>query len=223
MTHLRLFALLFVACLWCGILLAIRIGWSHQGWFFFMAWNLFLAAIPLGLSLLLKGVRRDLPAAPLLTCWLLFFPNAPYVLTDLMHLKERSSAVPMWFDLLMLLSFALVALWMGFLSLRMVQDWVEWRTSSAAVSWIFVFVTLLLSGFGIYLGRFLRWNSWDAFSRPHALVASVGHRIFDPVASVKIWGVTLGFGGLLIVAYVTWTLAQPVLGLSPASKNTTRE
>jgi uncharacterized membrane protein len=175
-----------------------------------MMWNLFLAAIPLGLSLGLQGIRRDVFAAPVLAGWLLFFPNAPYVLTDLMHLKERSG-VPLWFDLLLLLSFALVALWMGFQSLRVVQDWVRWRTSSPAISWVFAFVTMMLSGFGIYLGRFLRWNSWDIFSRPEFLIADFSRRLGDPATSLKIWGVTLGFGGMLMIVYVSWTMAHPAL------------
>jgi uncharacterized membrane protein len=210
MPHFRLLFLATIACLWCGILLAVRLKWSGQPWFFFMVWNLFLAAVPLGFSLSLHRIRRDWLAAPVLAAWLLFFPNAPYVLTDLMHLKEHGG-VPLWFDLLLLLSFALVALWMGFQSLRLVQDWVTWRTSSPVISWIFVCTTLMLSGFGIYLGRFLRWNSWDIFSRPHLLIADFMHRLGDPATMVKIGGVTFGFGGMLLIAYVSWTLTHPIL------------
>ena len=128
------------------------------------------------------------------------------MLTDLVHLKQRA-VVPLWYDLLLLMSFALVALWMGFQSLRIVQDWVAQRTS-ALFAWGFVLTSLVLSGFGIYLGRFLRWNSWDIVSRPHALFRDVLVRVTDPLAYTSTWLVTLGFGGLLIIAYLFWVAAN---------------
>lgn len=203
-----IFRLLFVATLasaWCLALLGLRYHWSGHAWFSFMAWNLFLAAIPLGFAALLVKTNRWRLATPLIAGWLLFFPNAPYVLTDLLHLKERGG-MPLWFDLLMLLSFALVSLWMGFQSLQLVQTWIAKKTSSW-VAWAFVGMSLLLSGFGIYLGRFLRWNSWDIVSRPEALMHDVWVRFADPFAHERTWGVTLGFGGLLMIAYLFWMFA----------------
>ena len=206
MSCFRLLFLTSLACLWCMVLLNIRQEISGQGWFGFMGWNLFLAGIPLGLSLSLQRIRHPLLGMPLIATWLLFFPNAPYVLTDLVHLKQRAG-VPLWYDLLLLMSFALVALWMGFQSLRIVQDWVAQRTS-ALIAWGFVLTSLVLSGFGIYLGRFLRWNSWDIVSRPHALFRDVLVRVTDPLAYTSTWLVTLGFGGLLIIAYLFWVAAN---------------
>jgi len=168
MPLLRLFAITTLACGWCAVLLNLRFYWSGHTWFSFMFWNLFLAGIPLGLAVLLTKIERWRFAMPLIASWLLFFPNAPYVLTDLLHLKERGG-VPLWFDLLMLLSFALVSLWMGFQSLHLVQVWIT-RKTTPFVAWSFVGSSLLLSGFGIYLGRFLRWNSWDIINRPGALL-----------------------------------------------------
>jgi uncharacterized membrane protein len=201
----RVLAFSLVGCLWCIALLAARLSWSGQPHFMFMLWNLFLAAVPLAFSFMLAGVRRWPLAFPLLGAWLLFFPNAPYVLTDLLHLRVRPG-LPLWYDLLLLMSFALIALWLGFQSLRLVQDWVAQRTS-AAVAWAFVVASLVLSGFGIYLGRFLRWNSWDILSRPQALFTDIFVRFADPLAHTKTWLVTFGFGGLLIVAYLFWVTA----------------
>ncbi len=167
-----------------------------------MIWNLFLAAIPLGLSLLMPYIRSAKAAAVVLPAWLLFFPNAPYVLTDLMHLHMRPN-VPFWLDLLMLLSFGLVSLWMGFQSLRLMQDWVSQRYGNIT-SWCFAFGTLILTGFGIYLGRFLRWNSWDIVTRPWRLIADVGDRVLNPLDHLRTWGFTLGFGGLLVLGYLFW-------------------
>jgi len=205
MSAFRIISLTALACFWCVALLALRFHSSGSTGFSFLIWNLFLAAIPLGFSLLLEKVRHWSLALPLLASWLLFFPNAPYVLTDLVHLRVRGD-VPLWLDLLMLLSFALVSLWMGFQSLRLVQHWVARRTSTA-VSWLFVLTSLILSGFGIYLGRFLRWNSWDIISRPGALLGDITMRLMDPLAHGRTWGVTLGFGGLLIIAYLFWIFA----------------
>jgi uncharacterized membrane protein len=200
-----IFRLLLIAMLstaWCLALLGLRFQWSGHTWFSFMAWNLFLAGIPLGFAVILTKTDRWRLATPLMAGWLLFFPNAPYVLTDLLHLKERGG-MPLWFDLLMLLSFALVSLWFGFQSLHLVQMWIAEKTSTFT-AWAFVGVSLLLSGFGIYLGRFLRWNSWDIIRRPGALLNDIWVRFADPLAHERTWGVTLGFGGLLLITYLFW-------------------
>jgi uncharacterized membrane protein len=202
MPVIRLLSIAAVACLWCAALLGFRLNWSGNSKFVFLVWNLFLAAIPLGFAVLLSKVERWRLAAPLISGWLLFFPNAPYVLTDLLHLRPRSG-IPVWYDLLMLLSFALVSLWLGFQSLQLVQVWIA-RKSSALMAWSFVAVSLFLSGFGIYLGRFLRWNSWDIVSNPVSLMGDIWERFADPLAHGQTWGVTLGFGGLLLVAYLFW-------------------
>lgn len=215
----RLICLAFLACAWCSSLLLCRLLWSESLWFKFMIWNLFLAAIPLGFSVLLPFVRRWVFALPLLVGWLLFLPNAPYMLTDLIHLRQRPG-VPVWFDLLMLQSFALVALWMGFESLRLVQHWMEER-SSKVFSWLFVFACLLLSGFGIYLGRFLRRNSWDILGNPKVLFNDILDRVINPMAHGSTWGVTFGYGGLLIVCYLAFKLGTCQAQQTPESSNST--
>jgi uncharacterized membrane protein len=202
MPFIRLLSIAAVACVWCAALLGYRIHWAGHTKFVFLAWNLFLAAIPLGFAVLLSKIERWRLATPFISGWLLFFPNAPYVLTDLLHLHPRSG-IPVWYDLLMLLSFALVSLWMGFQSLQLVQVWIA-RKSSLLMAWSFVGICLMLSGFGIYLGRFLRWNSWDIVSNPGSLLGDIWERFADPLAHGQTWGVTLGFGGLLLVAYLFW-------------------
>lgn len=175
----------------------------------FLVWNLFLAAIPLGLSLRLGKMRRPLHTWLLLAVWLLFFPNAPYVLTDLIHLTPHNHGhVPLWLDLVMLLSFALVSLWLGFQSLRQVQHWFEQRWSQVAAWWVTV-GTLVLSGFGVYLGRFLRWNSWDLVNRPHQLLGDVFARVFAPLEHAQTWAFTAGYAGMLVLAYLFWITAVP--------------
>lgn len=212
----RVFLLNLFACLWCCIMLTLRSQLAGHDYYAFMLWNLFLAAIPLGLSLGLRQINRFVLALPLLAVWLLFFPNAPYVLTDLMHLKEYPGNVPMWLDLLMLLSFALVALWFGFQSLHIVQHWVA-RKFSHATAWCVTVGSLGLSGFGVYLGRFDRWNSWDLLHRPVSLLSRIASYVLHPMAHTGTWGFTLGFGTLLIFAYLFWFSSAPT---APDSRKT---
>lgn len=204
----RVFLLNLFACLWCCILLNVRMHLAGHSYYAFMLWNLFLAAIPLGLSLGLRQINRLVLAVPLLAVWLLFFPNAPYVLTDLMHLNEHNAHVPKWLDLLMLLSFALVALWFGFQSLHMVQLWFT-RKYSHATAWCVSVGSLALSGFGIYLGRFDRWNSWDLVHRPVSLLSRIASYILHPMDHSRTWGFTLGFGTMLILSYLFWFSSVP--------------
>lgn len=212
----RILLLNLLATFWCCIVLNIRFHVAGHHGYIFLLWNLFLAAIPLGLSLGLERTRRLVHAAPLLSVWLLFFPNAPYVLTDLIHLNAyRHGRVPQWLDLLLLLSFALVALWFGFQSLQIVQHRFT-RRFSRATAWGVTVVSLGLSGFGVYLGRFLRWNSWDIVHQPHLLFKDIASRLLDPFHHSHTWSFTLGFGTLLLFTYLFWISATTP---QPAQRN----
>ena len=105
------------------------------------------------------------------TAWFFFFQNAPYIVTDLVHWKNRAP-VPKWFDLLMIMSFAWTGLFLGYLSLYLMQELVR-RWKGRNWSWHFVIAMLALSSFAIYLGRFQRWNSWDIIARPLGLMNDV--------------------------------------------------
>jgi uncharacterized membrane protein len=128
----------------------------------FLAWNLFLAWIPLLLATAVVTAWRlglRISVVPLLGLWLLFFPNAPYVITDFVHLRDIGG-MPRWFDVLMLGSFAVTSLAVGFVSLHLVQSLI--RASLGVVwSWVGALTVIALSGVGIYLGRVAQLNSWD--------------------------------------------------------------
>jgi uncharacterized membrane protein len=150
--------------------------------------RVFLAWIPLGLSLVLSrhagagaeerrsrlGPLGSLGFWALGALWLLFFPNAPYIVTDLIHLRDRSP-VPIWFDAVMLFSFALTGLCLAFVSLLLFHRIVERRRGTPA-GWIVVVVVSCLTGFGVYLGRYPRWNSWDLVARLQRRVHSRSRR-----------------------------------------------
>ena len=190
------------ACAFCLALLAYRIHWSGRTSFFFLSWNLALAAIPLVFALAALGLSRmrwTYAALAMLLPWLLFLPNAPYILTDLLHLKARAP-IPLWYDLIMLLAFALTGLLLGFLSMMCVERVLQ-PVFKRPVILAFHGVVLFLCGFGIYLGRFLRWNSWEITTRPKSFLYVVGDRLLDPTEHGKTWAVTFLIGTLLITMY----------------------
>ena len=131
--------------------------------------------------------------------WLLFFPNAPYILTDLFHLHQRAG-VPVWFDLILILSYAWTGLWAGMISLRTIQEELIQKTFKKG-SFLVIITLLFITGFGIYLGRFLRFNSWDLIQEPGTLVKSIAERFIHPFQHPRTWGVTLGMGALLNFMY----------------------
>jgi uncharacterized membrane protein len=174
-----IFALLFASVLSVAMLVARTVVAGHLQLSFYV-WNLFLAWMPLVFAL--PYYLHDSHTRPrwwfLLPCavsWFLFFPNAPYIVTDLLHLQPRSP-IPMWFDVVMMMSFAWTGLLLGYLSLFLMQEVVR-RRKGLAWSWGFASGMLALSSFGIYLGRFLRWNSWDVIQSPFGLAADILTRL----------------------------------------------
>lgn len=189
--------------LWCLALLAFRMHLSQDLLAVGLLWNLLLAAVPLfwASALRLASERGSSVWAGVFFClWLLFLPNAPYILTDLVHLGPRPN-VPLWYVLAMLLSCAGAGTLLGYVSLLNVQALAE-QKFGPAVGWAVAVASLLGCGFGIYLGRFLRWNSWDAFTHPIRLSRAIVGQFIDSGPHPHPVGVTLIFGVGLIVGYV---------------------
>lgn len=186
------------------VLVTLRVFLTHELWFVFLLWNLFLALVPFGLSTMLGLSAGKLKARVLLpvgVVWMLFFPNAPYILTDLFHLEPRPG-VPYWYDLALILSCAWNGLMLAYASLTDMQALVARRLGRGA-GWAFATVALLLSSFGIYLGRYLRFNSWDVITNPLTLFYDILTRLVHPFAHPKTWGVTLLYGVFLLLGYAT--------------------
>jgi len=190
--------------LWSTCLIVLRVERTGSGYYLFLIWNLFLAGIPLVASTCLRVSRRwRLPLLIQVGCfgfWLLFLPNAPYILTDLLHLTANSQ-VPAWFDLALLLSCAGTGLLLGYLSLIDVHDIVAEKLGQA-VGWVLALSSLLLTGFAIYLGRFLRWNSWDVLFRP-TIMFNIADGLLHPVSHSRTFAVTLIYGILLGFGYIS--------------------
>ncbi|MBX0290177.1 DUF1361 domain-containing protein [Hymenobacter sp. HSC-4F20] len=186
------------------LLITFRVFITHKISFVFLLWNLFLALIPFGLSTMLGLSAGRLKARVLLpvgVVWLLFFPNAPYILTDLFHLEPRPDA-PYWYDLALILSCAWNGLMLAYASLTDMQVLVTRRLGWWA-GWVFATVALLLSSFGVYLGRYLRFNSWDVLTNPLALFYDIISRVLHPTVHRDTWGVTLLYGVFLLLGYAT--------------------
>ena len=173
------------------MLFAARFYFTGKPYYLFLVWNLFLAWIPFVIS---SGFAKVLHSkawiqALLFCCWLAFFPNALYIITDLIHL-EKESTVPKWFDAVLLFSSSVVGLIMAFISLYRVENFLKERVHQKLHSVLIVLI-LFMGSFGVYLGRFLRWNSWDIVSNPLQLLVSIVERIISPFDHVQTWSVTI--------------------------------
>lgn len=199
--------LLLFMSLFCVTLSALRWYYTGSPFLLFLNWNLFLAFIPWALSTLcvIAGYQNKALLALVIASWLLFFPNAPYILTDLFHLRHTRSA-PVWYDLILILSFAWTGLAFGFISLMDIEQQLRPILGKRVI--VVAILCLFLAGFGIYLGRFLRWNSWDIVSNPGSLLADITHRFTHPFAHGRTWGVTILMGSMLNLMYFTFRNRQ---------------
>lgn len=192
-----------IATTFSTLLLLIKIAETESTSFLFLVWNLFLGCIPYGITLVLSFKKiyknRFLFGVGFLI-WLVFLPNSPYILTDLQHIRVISTPQSVWFDVLMILSFAINGLLIGFASLQIMQQLLLENFSKRTTHFI-TSSTLLLCGFGIYLGRVLRWNSWDIIDSPMNILGDIAQRILFPMNHIKTWSFTIGFGGFLIITY----------------------
>ena len=178
--------------------------------FLFLNWNLFLAFIPWAVTsivILKPNIQKyRLTILILLGIWLLFFPNAPYILTDLFHLRLKSS-IPQWSDLILILSFAWTGLLFGYLSLWDIEKILS-KSLSQVWTGIISVSLLFIGSFGIYLGRYLRWNSWDIISQPFNLIYDISDRFLNPFDHPRTWGVTIFMGIFLNMIYWTFRMVR---------------
>ena len=203
--RLQITILLFLFSMFCFHLFIFRVIYTGTFEFRFLNWNLFLAFIPWLLSsiIILKDLQvNKFLLSLLIIVWILFLPNSPYMLTDLFHLSTSSSA-PIWYDLVLILSYAGTGLLFGFMSLIDLEKILSSFFSKGKV--IFITISFLfLSGFGIYIGRFLRWNSWDVINNPVPLFSDIIHRFANPLTHPRSWGLTILLGILLNLLYFSF-------------------
>lgn len=190
---------LFVASAMCAAMLGARMIYMHSFGYRFLLWNLFLAWIPLMVALFAERAK-GLMVVACGAVWLLFLPNAPYLLTDLVHLSGHETNW-VWYDLIMLLSFGLTGLLLGYVSLYAMQKLVT-RRFGTAVGWVFAVGTLALTSFGIYLGRIERFNSWDVLFNPFDLLLTIWLRIRHPFDYPWTYALSAMLSALLVAVYI---------------------
>lgn len=204
---MRARALLFATLLlWCGALLAVRVVHSHSLTYAFLAWNLFLAVIPAVAAALFVRAQSAFARIASFIVWLAFLPNAPYIATDFVHLRVRPG-VPLWFDVALLLSCAATGILLAFTSVADVQNVVAARYGRG-IAWTFALGVLVLCGFGIYLGRFLRWNSWDLATEPFAKMNYLAGSALHPMSHPRTIGVTIIYGITLALGYAAFRITR---------------
>lgn len=187
-------------------MVAVRVSYSGNSYYEALVWNLLLAWIPFALAVYVYDGRRRGERGPLLwaagALWLLFFPNAPYIVTDFKWLRDWTGA-PIWYDVVLVAAAAWCGLMLGFISLYLMQAVVR-RSLGALKAWAFVIGVLAVSSFGIYLGRFQRWNSWDVFTRPGLLAHNVWPHLAHPYDHPKTVAVTVLFTAFLAMTYLVF-------------------
>lgn len=181
------------------LLLLVRIIITSELTYIFLAWNLFLAWIPFMISQKLKGANNGWKILLLFSAWLLFLPNAPYIITDFLHLRQRLP-IPYWYDILLLFSTALNGLLLGLASLLAVEKFLIERYGNR-ISALLMFCSFFLCSFGVYIGRYLRWNSWDILTNPHDIASDILVRVFNPFDHLGTWSVTFLFGSFFYIIY----------------------
>ena len=150
-----------------ALLMFLRVALPVEKSFLFLFWNLFLALVPLFISLVLRPYsesKKFFQVLPLFIVWLVFFPNAPYMLTDYRHL-QGSYGLTFIIDFITIFYFAVLAFVVAVISLNDIRLILSQYLHKTVVVYIMIFICLL-SGFGVFIGRDMRFNSWDLVGRP---------------------------------------------------------
>jgi len=203
---LVLAAMVLSSMLSLGLVVARWAVTGHHAYSFYI-WNLFLAWIPFWVACLVyfghvRRTRRHAMMFVLAVIWLLFFPNAPYLWTDMVHLPHVKEGVAWWCDLVMALSFGWNGMLLGLFSLYLIQR-VALERWGTGWGWLIVVIALALGSFGIALGRVDRFNSWDVLSKPGDLIWNMAEEIFHPVDHWIAFAITALFFAFLSLAYLT--------------------
>ncbi|MEH1006782.1 MULTISPECIES: DUF1361 domain-containing protein [unclassified Winogradskyella] len=200
-SRFKTLSLITVALTFSVILLMVRMKLNKSYFFLFLIWNVFLAIIPYAITIYLN-TTPNLSKLKLIfwsIIWLAFLPNAPYIVTDLIHIRIGNDAL-LWLDILVVLSFALSGLLVFFMSIIDMQRLVKCKFEKTPIATLTIII-LFLCGFGVYLGRFLRYNSWEIISQPQILFLDVLNIIIAPFQNFDAWLFTLGFGMFLVVGF----------------------
>lgn len=208
----RIIKALLLASFLAVLMILFRIVYTDSIKLLFLVWNLFLAWIPFLLSIYILKISQSknkyIPKIVIGILWILFFPNTFYLITDYIHLNNHSYVklengiyhfyydFLMWFDFVLISLFAFLGYFLGVLSLNNIHKLIlsKW---SKGLSWFFILLIAFITGFGIYLGRFLRFNSWDVIIHPVSLIVEIVQNI-----NVDSFVFSVIFGGFIFICYI---------------------
>lgn len=196
--------MLAISCMFSLSIVVLRVLYTGAPTFLFLVWNLFLACIPYLLTRTMmrnvKWVENNWRFATAVAMWLLFIPNSFYIITDLFHLDERS--VPLWFDLVLIFSFAWNGLILGIQSMQHMEIMMRIKLRIHS-EWLFVLPVMCLNALGIYIGRYLRYNSWDVVTNPRGLTEDMLLLALHPLRNRFDWSMIICYSVLLSIVYVS--------------------
>jgi uncharacterized membrane protein len=188
-----------------GMVLA---GMLYTGRFIFiyLVWNLFLAYIPYAISNAIQykpqWIENRWKLAVLVAAWLLFIPNSFYILTDIFHLGEMKD-VPLWYHLILLVSFAWNGMLLGIVSLRQMER-LATLFIGRQLGLLLIYPTMWVIALGIYIGRYMRYNSWDIVVNPIDLSRDIARMVIHPIQNLYAWGMVFCFSIFMTIVYHSW-------------------
>jgi len=203
-TEYKTIYILFLLSASSLILLMARVKLTQSFHFLFLVWNLFLAGIPYLISTFLF-INKKINIIILLfvtAIWLLFLPNAPYIITDLFHLKHSSWNI-IWLDTLVITAFSITGMLFFLKSVLSMEKTYKKYFNNNTINYALPVLFMAVS-FGIYLGRYLRFNSWEIINKPNLLFKSILNIIIQPNTNIKAWLFTLTFSMFLYIMYIAF-------------------
>lgn len=170
-------------------------------------------ALPLFLNSTIKGGAGMGVSIALLFIWFIFFPNSTYLVTEFHHLRDDAHETPFWFDTIVILSLALCGLMLGSFSLLLVHQMLQFYIPGA-YAWIIFIIYVFLSNIGIYIGRFLRFNSWDIFTNPRGLGSNLLAIFRDKEKARNLWLFAILFTVFIMTFYLfLYSAVNPVASI----------
>ncbi|HEV7622157.1 MAG TPA: DUF1361 domain-containing protein [Flavisolibacter sp.] len=194
---------LILSCLFSVVLVTARIIYTGSFLFIFLVWNLFLAFIPFFISDYITKDRATGKIKKILLAliWIAFLPNSFYIITDIFHLN-MSEEMPLWYDLALLFSFAWNGVLFGIISIRQMEKLIE-PYIDEKIKPLFLYSIMFLNAIGIYIGRYLRFNSWDVITDPVLLIKDIIYLLVHPLRNRFDWSMIICYFILLTLIYTT--------------------
>jgi len=201
-------ALLGMATVFAVVVVEVHQRYSATNDYPSLLRNLFLAWIPLVFAVLAYVTSWSrwllfLVVPGTAFVWLIFFPNAPYMLTEFQHLRLNQPTAPLWLDIIMLIWCAWIGLLLGIVSLHLMQEVVA-KAFHPAIGWLFALAVTVMGSAGIYLGRYLRWNSWDILQDPLPIARDVWGWFRNPTSNLRAYGFTILYTLLFLFVYLAF-------------------